>query len=89
MSRSSWVCWSLLAVSVLVGGCMKSDLKVGAVPVTGLVLLDNQPAAGVTVSFSPDDPKVGMAAVGTTDSSGRFVLPRRRPVMGLCPAAMG
>jgi len=87
MSRSSWVHWSLLALSVFVVGCGKGELRVGAVPVSGLVLLDNQPAPGVTVSFSPDDPKVGRAAVGTTDSSGRFTLTTKVAGDGAVPGS--
>ena len=42
-------------------------------------------AVGVTVSFSPDDPKKGMAAVGTTDSQGRFKLTTRVAGDGAVP----
>ena len=87
MSCSNWLRWSLLAVSVFVGGCGNRGQSVGAIPVTGLVLLDNQPAVGVTVSFSPDDPKIGMAAVGTTDSSGRFTLTTKMAGDGAVPGA--
>jgi len=85
MSRLYRVCWALLALLVVVGGCSKGSTSVGAVPVTGLVLLDNEPVAGVTVSFSPDDPKKGMAAVGTTDSQGRFKLTTRVAGDGAVP----
>jgi hypothetical protein len=89
MSRSVLIGCSLLVGLVFVVGCGNKELKVGAVPVTGLVLLDNQPAVGVTVSFSPDDPKVGMAAVGTTDSSGRFTLTTKIAGDGAIPGSYG
>ncbi|NLX57002.1 MAG: DUF4198 domain-containing protein [Planctomycetaceae bacterium] len=85
MSRSYGVHWALLALLVVIGGCNKGTTSVGAVPVSGVVLLDNEPAVGVTVSFSPDDPKKGMAAVGTTDSQGRFKLTTRVAGDGAVP----
>lgn len=86
MSRLYGVCGALLALLAVVGGCSnKGTTSVGAVPVSGVVLLDNEPAVGVTVSFSPDDPKKGMAAVGTTDSQGRFKLTTRVPGDGAVP----
>jgi hypothetical protein len=42
--------------------------------VEGLVTLEGKPIDGAVVSFSPKVPKVGSAAVGTTDKEGRFTL---------------
>jgi uncharacterized membrane protein len=77
MSRSRWIHWSLLAVPLFLVGCTKGE-KVATIPVTGLVTLDGQPVAGAAVSFSPSS-KTGLAAVGTTDASGRFKLTTKNP----------
>jgi hypothetical protein len=40
----------------------------------GKVLLNDQPVAGATVSFSPKTPGQGTMAAGTTDANGEFSL---------------
>ena len=85
MSRSRWIHWSLLAVPLFFVGCNKSE-NIGTIPVTGLVTLDGQPVAGAAVSFSPSS-KTGLAAVGTTDASGRFKLTTKNPDDGAVPGA--
>ena len=41
--------------------------------VSGMVTFNGEPLAGATITFTPEDPQ-GVLAVGSTDSSGRFVL---------------
>jgi len=93
MSRSNWVHWSLPVVLIMLVslvGCKRGGEDIGAVPVSGLVLLDNQPVAGATVSFSPDpESKGALAAVGTTDASGRFTLTTKSPGDGAVPGSYG
>lgn len=57
---------------VLLVGCADSGPAVQYVE--GVVLLEGTPVEGAIVAFSPVDPQKGMAAVGTTDSSGKFKL---------------
>ena len=85
MSRSNWIHWSLLAGLLVCVGCGEKPAS-GTVPVTGLVMLDDKPVAGATVSFSPDA-KGGRAAVGTTDASGRYTLTTKKPGDGAMPGA--
>ncbi|MEX2176345.1 MAG: hypothetical protein WD872_18425 [Pirellulaceae bacterium] len=73
MSRSmAQVSAVLLAVSGFVGCTGSGGPAVEYVE--GVVTLDGQPIEGVTVGFSPVDPAVKTAAVGTTDASGKFKL---------------
>ncbi|MDD3590455.1 MAG: carboxypeptidase-like regulatory domain-containing protein [Thermoguttaceae bacterium] len=62
----------LLALAVVVSvGCTK---KKSFVPVEGTLTLDGEPFEGATVCFTPVDEAVGVAAAGTTDASGHFVV---------------
>ena len=46
-------------------------------PVSGKVTLDGQPAAGVSVSFTPTDGASGNGAYASTDESGSYTLQYR------------
>lgn len=70
----------LVPAAVLAAGCGRSD-DVGPVkvyPVTGQVLCDGKPAAGVEVTFLPSDaptaPQVPRAPSAVTGADGRFAL---------------
>lgn len=49
-------------------------------PVSGVVLMNEQPVAGAAVLFMPDES--GPAASGTTDAQGKFHLTTSRPSDG-------
>jgi hypothetical protein len=61
-----------------IAGCGQSE----AVPVTGTVLLNGQPAANAEVIFTPTK---GRLASGSTDASGRFTLSTGAPNDGAVP----
>ncbi|MCS7237982.1 MAG: hypothetical protein NZ899_06895 [Thermoguttaceae bacterium] len=63
---------ALLTAGVFIAGC-GGQPGVSTVPVTGTVLVDGSPAAGIAVTFSPKSPEARVAA-GVTDASGRFTL---------------
>jgi hypothetical protein len=73
---------SLLALSILclVAGC---GPNVGAVTVNGTVLGDGEPAAGLTVQFSPVTGE--RSSTGFTDADGRFELRYSKDVVGALP----
>ena len=58
-----------LVALIMVAGCG----GIAPIPVEGLVLLDEQPLAGATVTFTPIG-KGGQPAVGLTDDGGTFKL---------------
>ena len=67
----------LFAISSLatIGGCGGvSDGPEVLVPVSGSVLIENQPAPGVAVTFIPADGTGGIGAAGATDAEGKFSL---------------
>lgn len=77
--RLSFVVKNLgLLTLVCVLGCGKDDGRVKVYPVTGKVLVDGQPAEGVTVVFYPTAAELkgpGMPVpAGTTDGNGEFRL---------------
>ncbi len=59
-------------------GCTQSD----TVPVTGVVLLNGQPAAQAEVLLNP---KTGRMASGVTDDQGRFSVSTAKPNDGAVP----
>ncbi|MGL4421047.1 MAG: hypothetical protein ACRCZF_10315 [Gemmataceae bacterium] len=68
-------CWLGLVLSVLaIAGCSDGKLKV--YPVSGTVLYNDQPLAGVDVAFHAVDPKnaVSYPPHATTDANGKFSL---------------
>lgn len=80
--------WLLLAVGLLVSSVSScGDGRPKAHPVSGQVLYNGEPLAGVTVAFHPTDPKnnTGMPPNGKTDESGKFKLTTFIPNDG-CPA---
>jgi hypothetical protein len=62
-----------LCLSFPLLGCGGPDRPV-TVSVSGTVMLDGQPVEGATVNFLPQDQAKGRAAVGKTDSTGKFTL---------------
>ena len=66
-------------------GCGSSDGPALLVPVSGTVLLENQPAAGVGVVFIPAENTKGVGASGATDAEGKFVLLHQSGNAGIEP----
>lgn len=64
-----WIASALL-VSFSLGCGASGPVKY---PVTGKVILDGQPVAGVSVTFSPSDPKLPTSG-GRTDAQGVYTL---------------
>lgn len=76
-SLSSLTCGVAVAALCLgLTGCNNSASGPAVYPVTGKVLVDGEPRAGLAVIFLPDSTKgtTGMSANATTDSEGRFSL---------------
>jgi len=86
MFRSNWIC--LLCLVTLAGlvGCPRGKPGLKTVAVTGTVTLDGQPVDGASVAFSPKAPD-GKAAVGLTDSSGKFTLKTDGTTEGALPGS--
>lgn len=72
-------CWTAVA------GCGPSDGPSLLVPVTGTVLMENQPADGVGVAFIPTDGTSGTGAAGATDAEGKFMLLHQSGEEGIEP----
>lgn len=74
VSRSCRWLGTAVALAML-AGCSSRDLPPLA-RAGGIVLYDDQPLAGATVSFLPDGSKgtQGRMAIGSTGADGRFVL---------------
>ncbi len=68
--RSGFLIVSMSILSLAQSGCGGSDRPVLG-RVTGSVMMDNQPVAGVAVTFQPDK---GRPAIGKTDQNGDFQL---------------
>lgn len=76
--RDGFVIAAISILSLVVSGCGVSDQpQLGLV--TGTVMLDNQPVAGVSVTFQPDS---GRPATGKTDENGDFQLTYMRDIPG-------
>jgi hypothetical protein len=76
MARSGWALWSMMGALLLtIAGC-GTDYKVA--PVSGRIILDNQPLVGASVSFAPMDGdkknNLGSGSYAKTDSEGRYTL---------------
>lgn len=68
--RDVFLIAALLFLVPALSGCGASDQpQLGLV--TGSVMLDNEPVAGVSVTFQPDN---GRPAIGTTDANGDYKL---------------
>lgn len=70
-----------LAAALAAAGCGSGS---GMVPVRGVVKLDGQPLAGVSVTFVAQDPG-GRDAYGSTDPKGEFSLTTSQPSDGVLP----
>lgn len=68
--RDGFLIAAMSILSLAQSGCGVSDRPVLGL-VTGSVMLDNQPVAGVSVTFQPDK---GRPAIGKTDKNGDFQL---------------
>ena len=66
----------LLVVSGCGGG------KVATNMVEGSITLDGTPLTGATIIFSPVSQDAGMAAIGTSDSAGKFTLQTQLGAIG-------
>lgn len=66
---------SLFLSVVSLAACSSNDAsEIQAIPVTGTVTLDGEPAEGVSVTFFPADGTSGNGGYGTTGSDGTFTL---------------
>ena len=79
--------WGLVGLGMLfVAGC-SAGVEPEVVPpleaVTGKVLIDGQPSAGVAVTFVPAENNKGNPCSGSTDASGAFSLTHRSGAPGL------
>lgn len=65
--------WPLCAILATIFGCGGRDVpQLGYV--SGTVTMDGKPMTGVEVHFHPQGQEGGRAAVGITDSEGKYVL---------------
>ena len=55
-------------------GCGPSSELPKVAPVNGTVTYNGEPVPNANISFTPEDTKIGHAAMGTTNSSGKFQL---------------
>ena len=71
-------CSAVLLLSAAAGGCGSKDGPVSVYPVTGQVIYDGKPAAGVEVVFfpttAPTRPVIPNSPHAVTDADGRFTL---------------
>ena len=79
--------WVLVGLGMLfVAGC-SDGVEPEVVPpleaVTGKVLIDGQPSAGVAVTFVPAENNTGNPCSGSTDASGAFSLTHRSGAPGI------
>ena len=66
---------SLFLSVVSLAACSSNDAsEIQAIPVTGTVTLDGEPAEGVSVTFFPADGTSGNGGYGTTGADGTFTL---------------
>lgn len=76
MARLDWTLRSIVGSALLISAGCGTDYKVA--PVSGRVILDNQPLAGASVNFAPMDGSkennVGAGSYGKTDAEGRYTL---------------
>jgi hypothetical protein len=74
--------WSACLLALLLGGgCSGSNSK--TVPVSGVVLVDGKPVAGVTLLFNPV--AGGRGSTGFTDAAGQFELRYNKDIRGALP----
>jgi hypothetical protein len=73
--------WLMLVAAAAAAGCGEPAAETGpveVVPVTGQVIYDGKPAAGVRVTLVPMDapnlPRIPQYANGVTDAEGKFKL---------------
>jgi len=75
-------CFTICLLGLLAyGGCGGSNGK--TVPVTGGVLADGKPVAGLTVQFNPV--AGGRGSTGFTDTAGHFELRYNKDIRGALP----
>ncbi|MEN6496823.1 MAG: hypothetical protein ABFD16_21235 [Thermoguttaceae bacterium] len=79
------IAWLLAALCITPLGCGKGYEGGKLAPVSGVVTLDGQPAAGIMVLFSPTAETGGQGGMGTTDASGKYELKTRGEFTGVVP----
>lgn len=79
------IAWLLAALCITPLGCGKGYEGGKLAPVSGVVTLDGQPAAGIMVLFSPTAETGGQGGMGTTDASGKYELKTRGEFTGVIP----
>jgi len=83
MATTSALLLAVLCIAPL--GCGKSYAGGELAPVSGVVTLDGQPAAGIIVLFSPTAATSGQGGMGATDTSGKYELKTRGEFPGVVP----
>ena len=87
LRQGSWLMCLGMAVGCL-AGCGGADDGFAYQPVSGVVTVDGEPVAGLTVSFAPQTAALesGRPSVATTDEEGRYVA---KTLDGVVGAAVG
>lgn len=75
---------AIVAVAVF-AGCSGGPKMPARAPVSGVVKVNGQPAANVSVQFIPADEAKGRSATGKADGSGKYVLFTFEPNDGAIP----
>ena len=83
LRQGSWLMCLGMAVGCL-AGCGGADDGFAYQPVSGVVTVDGEPVAGLTVSFAPQTAALesGRPSVATTDEEGRYVAKTLDGVVG-------
>ena len=74
--------WSAVLALVVVAGCSRMD---GRIPVTGTLMIDGTPAAGVYMRFYASLDTKGNGGYAYTDEAGRFTATTLQSRPGLYP----
>lgn len=72
--RSAWMGFAALAgiATLMLAGCGGSDMN--AVPVSGKVTVDGEPAENIMVNFQPTEGTEGPGSAGLTSADGTYSL---------------
>ncbi|MGC1273533.1 MAG: hypothetical protein WBC44_07470 [Planctomycetaceae bacterium] len=88
-AHATFSLWAGTALAIL-GGCGgPSDGPERLVPVSGTVVMENQPVDGVAVIFIPGEGTKGTGAVGVSDAEGKFTLMHQSGEQGIEPGSYG
>jgi hypothetical protein len=74
--------WCVIVTALLVAGCGGGGSEL---PVNGIVTMDNEPLAGASVTFFPEDKAGGTGGTARTGTDGKFVILGPKGQRGLVP----